>query len=108
MTTTMSTPCSECVNTYWEKVMEQGQWVYRCTNCWNTRPVVERKAKGDWTAIAERKYETFILTDKGWLTPSEAEEQCARTFWKRRSKNYYFWLNNPPFGCVVEETYHEY
>ena len=108
MASILSIPCSECVNTYWQKVLEQGQWLYRCTNCWKTRPVIERNPKGFWMATAEGTFENYLLTDKGWLTYSEMKKKKAKMFWKRKSKNYRFWINNPPTSGEVKETYTEF
>lgn len=50
---------------------------------------------------------TYFLTDKGWMEYEEVKGSGAKTLWKRKSKNYRYWIDNPPYGSTVEETYTE-
>lgn len=107
MSSILSTPCTVCGNTYWQEVLNYGDWVHRCTNCWNTKKIIKRSSKGFWMAVASTTLNTYYLTDKGWMTYEEVKEIDVKATWKRKSKNYRYWVNNPPYGSTVKETYTE-
>lgn len=109
MTSINRKACTHCLNTFWIKELNSSlEWVWECTNCGERQPVITRRPKGFWMAVAYDSFaETRYLTADGWRTSKEARESNLPIYWKRRSKNYYFFLNRPPYGSEVEETYTE-
>lgn len=111
MTSIHRKACTHCLNTYWTKELNSSmEWVWECSNCGERQPVITRRPKGFWMVSAYDSSlfgETKYLTAEGWMTSREARENKLSIYWKRKSKNYNYFLNNPPYGSEVVETYTE-
>ena len=98
--TTTSTPCKQCGNTFFESFLD----TLECTNCLTTKKRATRTDKAFMVyAVANNSFfPTMVLTSQGWLELGTQAANNAKKYHKRKSAKLNEFINNPPFGYVIE------